>query len=147
MTLALVAALLVALPALPVAAQSPSPDIATITQAEDAWRRARIDGHTAFLDKFYTKDARIQWMNGKVQTRDEDIALFATGKIKPKFIEHGPLNISVYGGTAVVTGVDHLGGTAFGRYNEMYLRFTDVLLNEDGHWHLVLQQPTSTDGF
>jgi len=33
-----------------------------------------------------------------------ELALFAAGKIKPKFMEHGPLDISVYGDTAVVTG-------------------------------------------
>ncbi|MEG3093356.1 hypothetical protein [Sphingomonas sp. PB1R3] len=52
-----------------------------------------------------------------------------------------------YGDTAVVTDVDHLGGIAFGHYGEMYLRFTDVLVQRDGRWQLVIQQATSTDGF
>lgn len=118
-----------------------------IIQAEDAWRRARIAGDTAFLERFYAAEGRIQGMDGKVQSRDADITLFATGKIKPKFIDHGPLDIRVYGQTAVVTGVDHLGGTAFGRYGEMYLRFTDVLVRRDGRWQLVVQQTTTTSGF
>lgn len=134
------------LAALPTQAEAPSSVTDEITHIEDQWRKARIDGDTAFLEHFYAKDARIQWMNGKVQSRDEDIALFATGKVKPKFIDHGPLNISIYGQTAVVTGVDHLGGTAFGQYREMYLRFTDVLVNEGETWQLVVQQTTPTDG-
>ncbi|MEG3164712.1 nuclear transport factor 2 family protein [Sphingomonas sp. PB2P19] len=118
-----------------------------ITKAEDAWRKARIAGDTAFLERFYAAEGRIQGMDGKVQSRTADIALFATGKIKPKFINHGPLEIATYGNMAVVTGVDHLGGTAFGRYGEMYLRFTDVLVKRDGRWQLVVQQATSTSGF
>lgn len=118
-----------------------------ITKAEDAWRKARIAGDTAFLEQFYAAEGRIQGMDGKVQSRAADIALFATGKIKPTFIDHGPLDITTYDSTAVVTGVDHLGGTAFGHYGEMYLRFTDVLVKRDGRWQLVVQQATSTTGF
>lgn len=118
-----------------------------ITQAEDAWRQARIAGDVAFLEQFYAQEARIQGMDGKALSREADIAMFKTGQIKPKFITHGPLNISTYGDVAIVTGVDHLGGTAFGRYGEMYLRFTDVLIKRDGRWQLVVQQATSTTGF
>lgn len=85
---------------------------AEITQAEDAWRQARIDGDVAFLDQFYAQEARIQGMDGKALSREADIAMFKTGQIKPKFITHGPLDISTYGDVAIVTGVDHLGGTA-----------------------------------
>lgn len=105
-------------------------------QAEDAWRRARLARDVAFRERFYAKEARIQGMDGKALTREADIAMFKTGQIKPKFITHGPLDIRTYGEVAVVTGVDHLGGTAFGRYGEMYLR-----------WQLIVQQATRADGF
>lgn len=127
--------------------QEQSATHAEIVQAEEAWRQARIAGDVAFLEGFYTPEARIQGMDGKVLSRDADIAIFKSGKIKPKFITHGPLNISTYGEVAVVTGVDHLGGTAFGRYGEMYLRFVDVLVKRNGRWRLVVQQATSTTGF
>lgn len=138
---------LVSLTSMPVSAQTTAAARQQITKAEDDWRKARIAGDTAFLDRFYAAEGRIQGMDGKVQSRAADIALFATGKIRPTFIRHGPLDIAVYGGTAVVTGVDHLGGTAFGRYGEMYLRFTDVLVRRDGRWQLVVQQATPTSGF
>lgn len=118
-----------------------------ITSAEDAWREARIAGDTAFLERFYAAEGRIQGMDGKVQSRDADIDIFRTGKIKPKFIDHGPLDITTYGNTAVITGVDHLGGTAFGHYGEIYLRFTDVLVQRDGRRQLVVQQATATTSF
>jgi ketosteroid isomerase-like protein len=128
-------------------ARSVATDREEIIRAEDAWRKARIDGDTAFLERFYAKEGRIQGMDGKVLSRADDIAIFAAGKIKPKFIDHGPLDVAVYGDTAVVTGVDHLGGTAFGHYGEFYLRFTDVLVRRDGRWQLIVQQATKTDGF
>lgn len=130
-----------------VLAQSQEAIHAEIAQAEDAWRKARIAGDAPFLEQFYAREARIQGMDGKTLSREADIAMFKTGKIKPKFIMHGPLNIATYGDVAVVTGVDHLGGTAFGRYGEMYLRFTDVLIKRDGRWQLVVQQTTGTTGF
>lgn len=137
---------LMAIVAVPASAQTTESARREITQAEDAWRKARIDGDTAFLDHFYAKEGRIQNMDGKIVSRADDIAIFATGKIKPKFIDHGPLDIAVYGDTAVVTGVDHLGGTAFGHYGEMYLRFTDVLIHRDGRWQLLIQQATKAEG-
>jgi ketosteroid isomerase-like protein len=132
---------------MPAAAQVKDAIRTEIETAEDAWRQARIDGDVAFLERFYAREARIQGMDGKVLTREADIAMFKTGRIKPKFITHGPLDIATYGDIAVVTGVDHLGGTAFGRYGEMFLRFTDVLVKRDGRWQLLVQQATSTTGF
>ncbi|QQV78022.1 nuclear transport factor 2 family protein [Sphingomonas aliaeris] len=117
-----------------------------ITTAEDAWRQARIDGDVGFLERLYAEESRMQGIDGKLQSREADIDIFRTGKIKPKFINHGPLDITVYGNTAVVTGVDHLGGTAFGRYGEMYIRFTDVLVYRRGRWQLIIQQGTLTAG-
>ncbi|MGY2732721.1 nuclear transport factor 2 family protein [Sphingomonas sp. UYP23] len=128
-------------------AQTTDVAVKEITQAEDAWRQARIHADLDFLEAFYAKEGRIQDMTGAVKTRAEDIDVFRTGKIKPKFIDHGKLDIAVYGTAAVVTGVDHLGGTAFGQYGEMYLRFTDVLVKRDGRWQLVVQQATPTTGF
>jgi ketosteroid isomerase-like protein len=128
-------------------AQMPSPERVLILQAEEDWRKARINGDVASLERFYAKEARIQGIDGKVVSREADIDIFRTGKIKPKFIVHGPLDIAVLGTTAVVTGVDHLGGTAFGHYGEMFIRFTDVLVKRDGRWQLIVQQGTTTSGF
>ena len=132
--------------ALSVSAQTTDAARQEITTAEEAWRQARIDGDVGFLELFYAKEGRLQGIDGKLQSREADIDIFRTGKIKPKFINHGPIDITVYGNTAVVTGVDHLGGTAFGRYGEMFIRFTDVLVKRDGRWQLIIEQGTSTTG-
>lgn len=108
------------------------PEVAEIIRLEDAWRRARIEGDTAFLERFYASEMRVQGMDGRVQSRARDIELFAKRIIKPAFIEHGPLDVSIYGDTAVVTGLDHLGGTNGGRTGDFHLRFTDVLVKRGG---------------
>lgn len=118
------------------------PDVREIVRLEDAWRQARVEGDIAFLDRFYAQEMRVQGMDGRVQSRNEDIALFARRVIRPEYIRHGPLDVSVYGRMAVVTGLDHIAGTYGGRSGELWLRFTDVLVKRDGAWRLVLQQTT-----
>ncbi|QDE39003.1 nuclear transport factor 2 family protein [Luteibacter pinisoli] len=113
-----------------------------VTRLEDAWRTARIHGDTAFLERVYARDLEIGTMDGNAVPRDQDIALFASGDIKPKFIDHGPLRIQVSGDTAVVSGVDHLGGTYKGHYGEMSIRFTNVWLRHAGQWQLIASQNT-----
>ena len=102
----------------------------------------RIDTDARILERFYAKEARIQNIDGSVVTKMDDVAIFASGRIKPEFIDRGPLDVTTYGSTAVVTGADHLGGTVFGHYGEMYLRFTDILVRRDGRW-----QATKTPSF
>lgn len=124
------------------ATPSAEPDIGAITALEDAWRQARIDGNVAFLEHFYATEFRVQTMDGKVVTRADDIGLFARREVRPETIRHGPLDIRVYGDTAVVTGVDDMHGTYRGNSGSVRLRFTDVLVRRDGRWQLVVQQAT-----
>jgi ketosteroid isomerase-like protein len=114
-----------------------------VLKAEDAWRVARISQDLGFLERFYTPEVRIQGMDGGSLSKQEDIDMFRSGDLKPDFITHGPLEIRLLAkAVALVTGIDHLGGTYKGRYGTMFLRFTDVLLKRDGRWMLLVQQAT-----
>lgn len=114
----------------------------------EQWGVARIAGDVAFLERFYGQELRLQVMNGSVVSRAQDIALFdRVGRrdaevIRPEYIHDDDMTVSVYGETAVVTGVEHLRGTARGVYGEMALRFTNVLVYRDGRWQLVLHHST-----
>ena len=121
---------------------APDPEVREIVRLEDAWRQARIDGDVAFLERFYAPEMRVQGMDGKVQSRTEDIALFAKRIIRPQTIAHGPLEVTVYDRAAVVTGLDHIVGTYAGRQGDLWLRFTDVLVKRNGRWQLIVQQAT-----
>ena len=82
----------------------------------------RIAGDTAFVERFYAKELRLQTADGGVVTRDEDIALFAARAVRPEFIRPRDLRVAVYGATAIVTGVDSLKGTYRGHPGEMALQ-------------------------
>ncbi len=137
---------LLATAALAAAAAQPGaprdPEVREIVRLEDAWRQARIDGDAAFLDRFFAEEMRVQGPDGRVGSRAAEIAVTARRLIRPVSIRHGPLDVSVYGRTAVVTGLDHATGVFGGQQGELWLRFTDVLVKRDGRWRLVLQQTT-----
>jgi ketosteroid isomerase-like protein len=52
------------------------------------------------------------------------------------------MKISVYGDSAVLTGVEHLKGTYKGVFGEGAIRFTNVFVRRDGRWQLVAHQGT-----
>lgn len=114
----------------------------------EQWAAARIAGDVAFLERFYAEELRLQVMNGSVVSRAQDIALFdRVGRgdadvIRPQYIHDDDVTVSLYGDTAVVTGVENLKGTARGVYGEMALRFTNVLVWREGRWQLVLHHST-----
>ena len=130
----------------------PNPN-ATETKKEllalmEQWAAARVKGDVAFLERFYAPDLRLQVMDGTVNTRADDIAMFERVRrgdpstIKPQSIDDVDMQVTVYCDTAVVTGVEKLKGTNRGVYGEMALRFTNVLVHRDGRWQLALHQST-----
>jgi hypothetical protein len=113
-----------------------------LVRIEDAWRKARVDGDIAFLESVYAKELRITGADGSVIERDKDISLFATGKIRPEFIEGEDVRVLLYRDVGVVTGCDHLKGTYNGVPGEGRVRFTHVWVRRDGRWQLVSSQGT-----
>jgi ketosteroid isomerase-like protein len=117
-----------------------------IVRLEQAWRDARVAGDTAFLESFYAKELRIQGANGAVIGRDQDIAGFASGAIRPEFIRAEEMHVALYGDVAVVTGRDHLKGTYGGTQSEGCVRFMHIFAHRDGRWQLVASQGTWVQG-
>ena len=113
-----------------------------LVRIETAWRKARVDGDIPFLERLYAKELRFQGADGSVIERDTDISLFASGKIRPEFIEGEDLRVSRYRDVAVSTGVDHLKGTYNGVPGEGRIRFMHVYVRRDGRWQLVASQGT-----
>jgi ketosteroid isomerase-like protein len=122
----------------------PSDAEAEITGLLQDWRDARVAGDTAFLERFYAKELRIQGANGAVISREDDIRGFASGVIRPEFIRAEEMKVTLYGDLALVTGRDHLKGTygAGAVSREGQVRFMNVLVRRDGRWQLVASQGT-----
>ena len=126
----------------PAVAQAADDAEQELVRIETAWRKARVDGDIAFLESLYAKELRITGTDGSVVERDTDISLFASGKIRPEFIEAEDLRVLLYRDVGVVTGRDHLKGTYKGVLGEGRVRFTHVFVRRDGRWQLVASQGT-----
>jgi ketosteroid isomerase-like protein len=74
--------------------------------------------------------------------------MFRQGLIKPQFVRDAEMNVSIYGHVAVVTGIENVGGTyegpgpQKGQFSEFSIRFTNVFVQRDGRWQIVLSQGT-----
>lgn len=121
-------------------------DASEVRTLVEKWAEARVKGDVSFLEAFYAPELRLQVADGREVSRDEDIALFAAGEIKPEFIRLSDVNVRMYGKTGVVTGVESLKGTYKGHPGQMSLRFITVLSRNDGRWRLVAAQSTRISG-
>jgi ketosteroid isomerase-like protein len=106
------------------------------------WAKARVKRDVAFLEKLYAPEFRITSMIGSMVERADDIAAFASGDLKPESVTNEDMQVSVYGDTAVVTGLEHVKGTYKGNFGDFALRFTNVFVRRDGRWQLVTHQTT-----
>ena len=114
-----------------------------IIRVEREWREARIKGNIAFLEALYAPDLRITGTDGSVNGRDADIALFASGALKPQSLENEDTKVFVYGDAAVAIGLDRFKGSYRGHYGEGAYRFTHVYVRRHGRWQLVASQGTT----
>ncbi len=113
-----------------------------LLKIQEAWATARTTRDVPYLERLYAREFRVQAMNGSVVSREADIANFATGDLKPDYVRDEEMTVAVYGDTALVTGVEHVGGRYKGRTGEFSLRFANVFVKRDQRWQLVLHQAT-----
>ena len=111
------------------------------------WADARVKPDIAYLERLYAREFRVHAINGEAETREEDIAMFREGRIKPEFVRDKDMKVSVYGESAVVTGVENVGGRypagpLKGQLAEFAIRFTNVFVRRDGRWQLVMHHGT-----
>lgn len=117
-----------------------------ISALSDAMIQANLKDDTGFYQKYYAKDATIVHGNGKLFTKDQEIADLKSGALKYESIDVREKTIHVYGKTAVVhillTFKGLLGGKPFGPID---LRRTVVWVNEKGNWQIVAWQVTRAE--
>jgi ketosteroid isomerase-like protein len=113
-----------------------------LLKIQEEWATARVEGDVPYLERLYAKEFRVQAQNGSVLERDADIANFATGALKPDYVRDEDMKVSVYGNTAIVTGIENMGGTYNGNYGEFSVRFINVFVQREERWQLVVHQST-----
>jgi uncharacterized protein (TIGR02246 family) len=117
-----------------------------ISALSDEMIQANLKGDASFYQKYYSDDATIVHGNGKLVTKDQDIAELKAGTLKYESIDVLEKKIHVYGDTAVVhlliTFKGSLNGQPFPPTN---LRRTVVWVNQKGSWKVVAWQVTRAE--
>jgi len=118
-----------------------------ISALSDAMIQANLKDDTSFYQKYYAEDATIVHGNGKLFSKEQEIADLKSGFLKYESIDVREKTIRVYGNTAVVhlliTFKGLLGGKQFGPVD---LRRTVVWVNQKENWKIVAWQVTRTEG-
>jgi uncharacterized protein (TIGR02246 family) len=117
-----------------------------IAALTDEMIQANLKDDTSFYEKHYADDATIVHGNGKLFSKDQEIADLKSGALKYDSIDVRERTIRVYRDTAVVnmllTFKGSLGGQAFGPIN---LRRTVVWVSQNGAWKVVAWQVTRVE--
>ena len=112
----------------------------TFLKLQHDWAEARKHADMHFLESFYAREFSVGVMNGGESSREQDLAMFSSGDLKPSTIEDRDMHVFLYGTTAMVTGVEHLEGTYKGHSGQFDLRFTNLFVLRDGRWQIVRHQ-------
>lgn len=117
-----------------------------ISALSDEMIQANLKGDTNFYQNYYADDATIVHGNGKLFTKDQDIADLKSGSLKYESIDVREKTIHVYGDTAVVHLLLTFKGSLSGKpFDPIDLRRTVVWVNQKGHWKVVAWQVTRAE--
>jgi len=116
-----------------------------VRQASDRFYQALhkvLGGDPSDMEQLWSHAAGVSTMHpiggnesGWEQVRGSWIG--ASQAIKNGFLEVSDLKINVLGDTAVVTGIEHGGGTIGSTAGKFDARFTNVFHKEAGEWKIV----------
>lgn len=117
-----------------------------ISALSDEMIQANLQGDTSFYQKYYADDATIVHGNGKLFTKDQDIADLKSGALKYESIDVREKTIHVYGDTAVVHLLLTFKGSLSGQpFDPINLRRTVVWVRQQGNWKVVAWQVTRAE--
>ncbi len=126
-------------------AQEAKPDsasdvAATLKATEQAWIDAELHHDTTAFEKLVADDWVAITPEGPTETKAERAAEILKGTVTSATL--GPMNVRVFGDTAVVTGSDVETEIVHGKETIGYYVWTDVFVKRDGKWLAVASQTT-----
>ena len=124
------------------AAQNQSPQEQEPIRVENAWNAAIQHRDTTALNRLYAHEFYEIDYDGAVYTKEQDLAMVATGEFQEANAALTDLRVRVYGETAVVNGLNTISGTFRGQDVSGAYRFTDVFVRRQGRWQCVVTQST-----
>ncbi len=114
-----------------------------ITALSDQLIQAQLKDDTSFFEKYYADDSTIVHGNGKLYTKDQEIADLKSGSLKYQSVDVRDRKIRVYEGTAVVNFLISFTGTLAGQpFSNVELRRTVVWAKQKEGWKIVVYQVT-----
>ncbi len=109
----------------------------SLTQADDAWNRLRLQGEAAALAPLLAEDWLLTHSYGRVQHRADDLQALAARPRRNTRMDNEDVRIRRYGDTAVVTGTSVQAALSDGPPWGGRLRFTRVWVLRTGPWQRV----------
>ena len=126
--------------ALDSAAARNKPDIGSseVLVLENKWNAAYAQGDIAAMDLLLADDFIITEEDGSTFSKPGYIAHNGDSTIHVMKSEMSDLRARMHGNVAVVTGAYHEKGTSKGKSYEYRDRFTDVWMNINGRWQVIV---------
>lgn len=114
-----------------------------VSALTDQMIHANLKDDTAFYEKYYADDATIVHGNGKLFTKDQELADLRSGALKYESIDVREKKLHVYGDTVVVSLLITFKGSLSGQaFPPTDLRRTVVWARQNGNWKVIAWQVT-----
>ncbi len=119
-------------------------DYAVLDYMKRDWNNALIKRDTAWFERNYAADAsEIDGKAGAMSGRAAMIAKMKADKSAFESAELSETDVRIEGGTAIVTGVNHVKGRdEKNQPFDVRIRFTDTFVKRDGRWQIWATQAT-----
>jgi len=126
--------------ALDFAAAQNKPDTVSskLFASEKKWNAAYKQGDIATMNSLLADDFIITVENGSTFSKSGYIAHNGNSTVHVEISDMSDLKVRMHGNTAVVTGAYHEKGTDKGKPYEYHDRFTDVWMNNNRRWQLIV---------
>ncbi len=111
---------------------------AKILALEDKWNAAYKRGDIATMESLLAEDFIITLEDGSTSSKSGYIAHNGDPSLRVETTEMSGLAVRMHGNTAVVTGAYHEKGASKGKPYEYRDRFTDVWMNLNGRWQVIV---------
>jgi ketosteroid isomerase-like protein len=109
-----------------------------IVGLENKWNAAYKRSDVAVMDSLLADDFIITVEDGSTFSKPGYIAHNGNSTVHVEISDMSDVKVRMHGKTAVVTGAYHEKGTDKGKAYEYRDRFTDVWMNNNGKWRLIV---------
>ncbi len=114
---------------------------AGVKAAEKAWAAATTSNDKAALDKVLAQDLNYIHSTGDIDTKKIYVENLSNGVRVYNKIEHEePMDVRIYGNTAVVSATGRFEVTSRGNRAPAHLKFLHVWVYQQGRWQLAAHQ-------